>query len=100
VTKDNCNRPNFKALPYDINPKLLDQPIGQHFAAAGDVNNDQIKRCRICKDNGWPREGIEFQKVNGRCRSDGTNDIKKWIVKDYFTGQIHQHKQPIEGRTG
>jgi hypothetical protein len=100
MTKYNSNRPNFKALPYDIDPKLLDQPIEQHFAAAGELNNDQIKKCSICRSNGWLREAITFEPNKGRVKSDGSNEINGWIVRDYFTGQIHQHKQPIEGRTG
>jgi hypothetical protein len=72
-----------------------EQPIiKKRLAAAGDVNNEHIKRCYICKDNGWPREAIEFQKVNGRVKSDGTNEVKAWIIRDYFTGHIHEHKEP------
>jgi hypothetical protein len=71
-----------------------EQPIiRKRLAAAGDVNNEHIKRCYICKDNGWPREAIEFQKVDGRVKSDGTNEVKAWIIRDYFTGRIHEHKE-------
>ena len=63
------------------------------IAAAGDRNNDKITTCNICRQNGFPREAIEFQKVNGRIRSDGTNEVKQWIVRNYFDGNTHEHKE-------
>ena len=68
-----------------------------HIAAAGDKPNDKIVPCRICKFNGFPHEPISFSKVNGRVLSDGTNEVKKWIVKDYFSGNIHEHKRSSRG---
>lgn len=61
-------------------------------AAGGDVSNDKIKICYICKDNGWPHEAIAFERVLGRVLSDGHNETRGWIVRDYFTGQIHRHR--------
>jgi hypothetical protein len=62
-------------------------------AAAGDLNNDRIKCCDVCKTNGWPREPIMFEKIPGRVLGDGTNETKSWQVRDYFTGFEHIHKQ-------
>jgi hypothetical protein len=100
MTDSNTNKPNFKVLHYNIDPKLVDQPIEQHPAAAGDVNNEKLKTCFICKNNGWPREAISFERINGRCRSDGTNEVKGWIIREYFTGREHAHREPrIAGDT-
>ena len=66
---------------------LLDKKL-----AGGDLSNDKIKICYICKDNGWPHEAIAFERVLGRVLSDGRNETKGWIVRDYFTGQIHHHR--------
>jgi hypothetical protein len=70
--------------------------IIKRIAAAGDKNNDQITNCRICSSNGWPREPITFEKVNGRMLSTGGNEVKRWMVRDYFTGNIHEHKSARE----
>jgi hypothetical protein len=66
--------------------------IGVKSAAAGDVSNDRIKTCYICKNNGWPHEAIAFERVLGRVLSDGYNETRGWIVRDYFTGQVHCHR--------
>jgi hypothetical protein len=74
-------------------------PAAYRYGAAGDKSNEQITCCRICARNGWPREPIDFQKVKGRLRSDGTFQAASWKLKDYFTGRQHQHKQrrAVEG---
>jgi hypothetical protein len=61
-------------------------------AATGDISNDRIKTCYICKNNGWPHEAITFEKILGRVLSDGSNEIRGWTIRDYFTGQIHRHR--------
>jgi hypothetical protein len=61
-------------------------------AAAGDTPNEKIKRCYVCKNSGWPHEAIAFERVLGRVLSDGNNETKGWIIRDYFTGQIHRHR--------
>lgn len=66
-------------------------------AAAGDISNDKIKRCYICRNNGWPHEPITFEKILGRVLSDGSNETRGWIVRDYFTGQIHHHRSNKQG---
>ena len=66
--------------------------------AAGDTNNDQLTNCRICSCNGWPHESITFHKVNGRALSSGGNEVKEWIIHDYFKGNKHHvHKQKRGG---
>jgi hypothetical protein len=67
-------------------------PTNLRIAAAGDVANDKIKSCNVCSTNGWPHESIQFQKVPGRVLADGTNEVKGWRVRDYFTGRAHTHK--------
>jgi hypothetical protein len=64
-------------------------------AAAGDKNNDQITNCKICYSKGWPHEPITFEKVNGRVLSNGSNEVKKCIVRDYFT--VHSRAQVYKG---
>jgi hypothetical protein len=66
-------------------------------AAAGDLSNDQVKYCYVCKDIGYPHEAIEIQKVNGRLRNDGTFEATSWTLKDYYTGEPHQHKSRKQG---
>ena len=73
-----------------LNKKLI---IKSRVAAAGDRNNDKIITCNICRNNGFPREAIDFQKVSGRVLSDGTNEVKGWVIRDYFSGNKHVHKQ-------
>jgi hypothetical protein len=77
----------------DPSHKVLHQIIEQFGAASRDLNNWQLTNCRICRSNGWPHEAITFSKVNGRVLSNGTNEVKKWIIRDYFTDNIHEHKQ-------
>ena len=100
MTDNIRNIPNFKSSPVwgDID-KLLNQPIIlQHIAAVGDTNNDQLTNCRICSCNGWPHESITFHKVNGRALSSGGNEVKEWIIRDYFNkGNKHVHKQKRGG---
>jgi hypothetical protein len=69
-------------------------------AAAGDLNNDKIKCCNICRTNGWPHEPVTFTKVPGRTLSDGTNEVKKWTVTNYYDGRQHSHKQPSSHLSG
>ncbi len=76
----------------DPTHKVLHQIIEQFGAASGDLNNWQLKNYRICRSNGWPHGAITFEKVLGRVRSDGTNDVARWIIRDYFTGREHKHK--------
>jgi hypothetical protein len=47
MTNSNTNKPNFKSLPYDIDPKLLDQPIEQHIASEL-VASPFLKFCYKC----------------------------------------------------
>ena len=68
------------------------QKVIEHGGAAGDVNNDQIKRCYICLDNGFPHEAITFHKVNGRVLSSGGgggggNEVKRLGNKGLLYGQ-------------
>jgi hypothetical protein len=51
------------------------------YAAVGDLSNDKVKCCKICAENGWPRELIDFVKVNGKMRSDGTYEAAYWQLK-------------------
>ncbi|MGA7899607.1 MAG: hypothetical protein WA395_05645 [Nitrososphaeraceae archaeon] len=87
---------NIQSSPNNLN--VLDRchsklkVIAVKSAAAGDLANEKVKICRICKDNGWPHEAITFERVLGRVLSDGHNETKGWIVRDYFTGQIHLHR--------
>jgi hypothetical protein len=62
-------------------------------AAAGDLNNDKITCCKICRSNGWPHEPIQFEKVPGRVLSDGTNEVARWHVKNYYDGRPHSHRR-------
>lgn len=85
---------NYSLQPHE--DKVLQQ-IDQFGACpAGDLNNDQLKFCYVCKDRGFPHEVIDFKKqVTGRhVRSDdGSLEVnKQWILTDYFTGRIHQHR--------
>ena len=106
MTKDNNTEPDFKrlagdgtvGLPYDIDPKLFNQQIAQHIAS-GTLDNDKLPLCRICKQNGFPHEPLRFEKVYGRIRSDGTNEAKQWILRDYFNGNRHVHRSKA-GETG
>jgi hypothetical protein len=94
MTKHNYNKPNFKSSSNtagDIDPRLLNTPITQHFAS-GTVDNDKLPLCRICASNGFPHEPLRFEKVNGRIRSDGTNEVKEWVLRNYFTGHNHVHR--------
>lgn len=74
-----------------VSPKYLEGGMLKN-AASGNISNDRIKTCYICKDNGWSHEVITFERVLGRILSDGHNETKGWIVRDYFTGQIHRHR--------
>lgn len=61
---------------------------------AGSIDNNKIKICKICATNGFPHEAIIFQKVKGRILSDGTNEIRKWRIVDYFQPwRLHKHEQ-------
>jgi hypothetical protein len=66
--------------------------------AAGDLPNDKVKNCHVCKDHGLPHESIEIHKVNGRLRSDGTYDVRRYDLIDYYTGRQHQYKQQYDQR--
>ena len=33
------------------------------IAAVGDKNSEHVTNCKICKDNGWPCEPIDFVKM-------------------------------------
>ena len=61
-------------------------------AASSNIFNDRIKTCDVCKNNGYPHEAIMFEKVLGRVLSHGSYETKSWIIRDYFTGQIHCHR--------
>jgi hypothetical protein len=61
-------------------------------AAVGDKNNDQINTCKICAENGFPREPTVIEKVPGRMLADGTNQTKSYHVLDYVTSQEQEHK--------
>jgi hypothetical protein len=62
-------------------------------AAAGDKSNDDVTRCRICASNGWPHEPIDFEKIPGRMLADGTLETADWKLKNYYSGEPHEHKQ-------
>lgn len=62
------------------------------YAAAGDKNNDQVTRCKICSSNGFPHEPVKFSKVEGRILSDGTKEVLGYELIDYITDTPHQHK--------
>jgi hypothetical protein len=85
---DNIEEPSNNVNVLDPHHKI----IAVKNAAAGDLPNEKIKICYICKNNGWSHEAITFERVLGRVLSDGHNETKGWIVRDYFTGQIHRHR--------
>lgn len=66
------------------------------IAAVGDKNNERITNCRICRENGFPHEPIDFEKIPGRMLSDGTRETAGWRLKNYYNGEPHQHKQVRE----
>jgi hypothetical protein len=86
-----------KKLKQAVASYYTEERVRPRYAAAGDKNNEQITNCRICAANGWPREPIDFVKVNGRMRSDGTYEAAYWKLKNYYTGQPHSHKETREG---
>jgi hypothetical protein len=65
-----------------------------HGAAVGELPNDQVKKCYVCRDRGFPNEPIKIQKELGRALSDGTNEIVHYKLVDYITDRPHQHKEP------
>ncbi len=67
--------------------------LARQGGGAGDPSNDRITTCNICRNNGFPHEAIEFEKVNGRVLSDGTHEVASWKLRDYFTGRKHEHRQ-------
>lgn len=60
--------------------------------SVGDITNERIKTCCICKDNGWSHDAITFERVLGKVLSGGRNEPKGWIIRDYSTGQVHSHR--------
>jgi hypothetical protein len=66
--------------------------IEQHAATIGNLPNEQIKTCRICKVEGFPHEPIIIEKVPGRVLADGRNEIERYELKDYATELPHKHK--------
>jgi hypothetical protein len=49
-----------------------------YAAASGDLPNDQVKTCYVCKRNGYPHEAISLEKIIGRTLSNGTNEAIGW----------------------
>lgn len=96
MTEYNYKEPDFKSFTAGdiIDRKLLNEPIIQHIASST-VDNDKLLLCRIRKQNGWPHEVMSFEKVNDGVLSDGTTEVKRWIVRNYFNGSKHKHKQPL-----
>jgi hypothetical protein len=66
--------------------------LGVAEAAAGDKNNDDVTRCRVCTSRGFPSEPILFEKIPGRVLSDGTNEVKRYHVINYTDNSPHKHK--------
>jgi hypothetical protein len=94
IVENNIEEHENKSLPEiadDIGSKLLNTQITQHFAS-GTVDNDKLPLCRIYASNGFPHESLRFEKVNGRIRSDDTNEVQRWVLKDYFTTHNHVHQ--------
>lgn len=88
ISMNNLERPSNNVNVSDPHYKI----IAVKSAPVGDLPNEKIKTCYICKDNGWPHEAIAFERVLGRVLSDGRNETKGWIIRDYFTDQIHHHR--------
>jgi hypothetical protein len=80
-----------------VNNEYVIRPKAKHYynhvaeAAVGDLANEKIKHCYLCKDHGHPHEVIEIHKINGRLRNDRTYDVQGHDIRDYYTGSPHQH---------
>ena len=61
--------------------------------AAGDLSNDQVKKCYTWKKRGYPNEPIKIQKIFGRVLSDGSNAIIDYKLVDYIKDTPHQHRE-------
>lgn len=61
-------------------------------AAAGDLDNDKIRTCKLCAHNGFPHEPIKIEKINGKVLADRTNEIAGYRVLDYYSDNEHTHK--------
>jgi hypothetical protein len=61
-------------------------------AAAGDLDNDKIKTCKLCAHNGFPHEPIKIEKINGKVLANGTNEIAGYRLLDYYSDKEHTHK--------
>jgi len=85
---DNLEKPSNNVNVLDSHHRI----IAVKNAAVGDLPNEKIKFCYICKNNGWPHEAITFERVLGKELSDGHNETTGWIVRDYFSGQVHSHR--------
>jgi hypothetical protein len=64
-----------------------------HGAATGDLSNDKIQTCRVCKNQGFPNEPITFQKISGTVLADGTTETVGYRVLDYHSNIEHTHKE-------
>lgn len=61
-------------------------------ASIGQKNNDDVARCKICSEKGFPNESILFEKIPGRILSNGTNEVKNYRVLNYTDNSKHEHK--------
>jgi hypothetical protein len=65
-----------------------------YVAAAGDLSNDKVPYCCICKKQGYPHEPVKIQKIVGKVLSDGANEVLGYKLVDYITDRPHQHREP------
>jgi hypothetical protein len=87
---------NTKEFPVQKSSFAAHAVKHRHFilnGASGDLHNDEVRFCYTCRNRGWPHEAIEFEKINGRLRNDGSYEALGWRLRNYFDGREHQHKQ-------
>ena len=61
-------------------------------AAVGELPNDKVKTCNVCRDRGYPHEPIKIEKEYGRVLSNGTNEVKAYRLINYYNDTPHEHK--------
>lgn len=62
-------------------------------AAIGDLSNEKIKTCDICRKNDFPHEPITFERITGRMLSNCSNETIGWKLKNYVTDRPHEHRE-------
>jgi hypothetical protein len=78
ITMDNIESPTNNVNVSDPYHKKYDKVIVLKNAAAGDVSNDRIKTCYICKNNGWPHEALR------NAGSYYRNSIPRWYDQKHY----------------